>query len=118
MTARVSLLGSALCLFIGWLLMFVDVETVVVTGPTLCATGLLLALVGWRVRLMPAVLLGVGHCSICVLFVMLVNVRNWSPSEATLPFRIMAGMYTFFVAAPATALVLMLMRGSARSSAA
>jgi hypothetical protein len=77
--ARMCTALSALCVFIGWVLMFSDVETVIVTGPLLGLLGLGLILIAWQLRLMPAVMLGIGHCSICVLFVTLVNVRSWTP---------------------------------------
>jgi hypothetical protein len=115
LASRWGVVLSGLCLFVGWVLMFVDVETVIVTGPILFLFGLTLALSGWRLKLMPAAMLGIGHCSICVLFFTLVNVRGWSPREAELPFQMMAGLYLVFVTAPASALVLMYMHAKGSS---
>jgi hypothetical protein len=110
LAARVSLLLAGLCLLAGWGLMFMDVETAVVTGPMLALMGVVLVGSGWRLKLMPAMLLGIAHCSICLLFFTLVNVRNWSPSEAAVPFRIMTGMYLVIVGLPGSILVLTHMR--------
>ena len=116
--ARVCVALSAVCLFVGWVLLFVDVETVVVTGPILLLCGLALVVSASRLRMMPVTLLGIGHCSICVLFFTLVNVRNWSPGEAAIPFRVMAGAYLMFVTLPASSLALLYMhvKGSSRLS--
>ena len=118
LAARACVVLCGLCLFVGWVLLFFDVETVIVTGPLLFVLGLALAVSAWRLKLMPAVMLGIGHCSICVLFVTLVNVRNWSPSEAEIPFRVLGGFYLLVVTVPASSLVLLYMhvRGSSRFS--
>ena len=116
--SRWGVVLSGLCLLVGWVLMFFEVETVVVTGAILFLLGLALALSGWRLKLLPAVMLGIGHCSICMLFLTLVNVRQWSPREAEIPFRVMAGFYLFVVTLPASSLVLLYMhvKGSSRFS--
>ena len=74
-------------------LLLYDVETVVLTGPLL----FLLACVG----LVPAIRAGgvvpltifVAHAAICLLFVALVNLRGWGPSDAGPPFKVMGGLY-------------------------
>ena len=107
MAARVCVVLSALCVLVGWVLMFVDIESVIVTGPILMLTGLALVLVAWRLRIMPAALLGIAHCSICALFFTLVNVRSWSPRDAEWPFRVMTGIYLLALTLPASGLLLL-----------
>src|SRR4051794_31757055 len=58
----------ALCL-----VAFVDVETVLGTGPLLLATGVLLTVAGLLSRWPLAAVAGGGHCAVCLLFLLLVN---------------------------------------------
>lgn len=118
LAARWSLGLSLLCLLVGWVLMFFDVETVIVTGPILMLLGFMLALSALRLRLVLVMLLGIAHCTICVLFFMLVNLFSWSPREAEIPFRVMTGIYTLCMALPASGIALLYMhlKGSSRFS--
>ena len=78
----------------------VDVESVVVTGPGLFATGLLALLGGLFARNRVAAAVGAGHCAICLLFLLLVNLLHWSPGDAHFPFLVMGTVYTLAVAVP------------------
>ena len=93
---------SALCVVVGWAAMFVDVETVVISGAILALSGTTLAVAAWRLNLLPGLLLGIAHVSICVLFVVLVNIWQWSPRDATIPFRVMTGIYLLALVLPGT----------------
>jgi hypothetical protein len=102
--ARVLLVLAAADLVVGWLLIpIVHAETVIVTAPILFVLGLGLIVTSWRVKLLIGAILGLAHCSLCLLFTMLVNARDWSPSDATLPFTIMGGVYTLAIALPLAA---------------
>jgi hypothetical protein len=94
----------------GVLVVLFNAEPVVVTGPILFVLGLVLMIAAWKIRLLLPAILGLAHCSICLLFTMLVNVRNWSPDEATKPFAIMIGVYLVAVVAPVSAVVFLRMR--------
>ena len=109
--AQVALVLAALDVLVGWMLIgLVDAETVLATAPILFALGITLLIAGWRLKWLNVAVLGLAHCSICLLFTMLVNVRNWSPDESTLPFMIMAGAYLLFVTLPMTGLALQRLR--------
>ena len=87
------------------LIWMVDTETVLVTGSVLLACGAVLLVASLRLRLLPGTLLGVAHCSLPLLFTMLVNLYRWGPQSATLPFLVMGGTYLFCVALPVSMLV-------------
>jgi hypothetical protein len=85
-------LGWVACL-IGWLLIFLDTETVVGSGPVILLVGLVLMIVGAVQRRLLSALIGAGHCGVCLLFFTLVAVFDWSPSGAHVPFLIMGILY-------------------------
>jgi hypothetical protein len=92
---RVCHVLALLCCAVGWaLLAFVDVETVVVSGPVLFVLGLVLIVAGGVTRSWRAVGFGAAHVGVCILFVALVNLRHWSPRQAEAPFTIMGSAYT------------------------
>lgn len=92
-SARVMLAVTGCVAVIGELLMFANVESVMVTGSALFLFALLLLMLAVARRLKRVGVIGVAHCAICVLFVTLVNTLHWSPGEADLPFKIMGGVY-------------------------
>jgi hypothetical protein len=77
---------------IAWGLIWVEVETVLGTGPALTILGILIMAAGWKVDVR-AVLIGAAHCGICVMFVLLVNLYVWSPADAHQPFVVMGVIY-------------------------
>ena len=83
------------CCVIAWLLiLLVDVESVIGTGPALFALGLLLIIGGAIVRSGVALGFGAAHVAICLLFFGLVNLLDWSPGDAEGPFEAIGGAYT------------------------
>jgi hypothetical protein len=99
---RVSAATATVAAWTGWaaaavavaLIPTVSVESVLVTGPVLFALGILCLVAGLRARRPWAVAAGLGHCAVCTLFVMLVNVLHWGPSRAREPFLWMGALYT------------------------
>lgn len=90
---------------IAWLLIVLaDVETVVATGPAICSAGVIMMYGALRCRWPAATVLGAAHVAICVLFFALVNLLNWSPGQATQPFAITGGIYTFLTLVPSLVL--------------
>jgi hypothetical protein len=73
------------------LIVTVDVESVVVMGPVIFLLGVATIVSSRRSRYPRAAWLGVAHVGVCVLFVALVNVFDWSPRDAEWPFGIMGG---------------------------
>jgi hypothetical protein len=118
-TAYVALATAALDVLVGVLLIaLINAETVLATAPLLFACGLTLILAGRRLRLLLVGLLGLAHCAVCLLFSMLVNVRHWSPNEATMPFTVMGGAYLIGVALPVSAVAFLRVRRAAENMAA
>jgi hypothetical protein len=92
--ARVSVIAAWSVCAIAWvLIMAVDVETVIVTGPIIATLGLMILIRGIIERRAPFTVLGASHLGICLLFVVLVNLFRWSPAEATKPFVAMGTVY-------------------------
>lgn len=60
----------------------------------IAAFGLLLITLGAVASDRRALVLGVCHVSICVLFVVLVNLLSWGPGDAHVPFALMGACYT------------------------
>ena len=104
---------SAWCLVLSWvccaaawgLIVYLEVESVLVTGPILLLLGAALLIGGVVLRRPLTACVGAAHCAVCVLFVALVNLLAWSPSEARWPFTAMGAVYTLGIATP-TALAL------------
>lgn len=78
---------------IGWFLLFVEVELVVITGPVLAFIGLLTVIAATSASYWWAIVPAVGHWLTCLLFMGLVGARNWSPEEAEVPFIAMGAVY-------------------------
>lgn len=93
--ARWLLVAGAASCAIGYLVMIlVDVETVMGSGPVLFLLGVALMVVGAHLERWRAFAVGLAHVCICILFTVLVNSLNWSPGEAYPPFALMGGVYT------------------------
>ena len=92
--------AGMLCCAVAWGLIRFEVESVLFTGPVLLGTGVATLLGGLRTRRWLCRVIGAAHCGIVVLFVSLVNVRNWSPGQAELPFTLMGLLYMALVAYP------------------
>ena len=87
---------------IAWVLIVsVDVESVMITGPIVFALGIVAVTTGFSRRYGSSILLGACHVSIVNLFVLLVNIFAWSPSDAETPFAAMGLIYVI-VTAPLT----------------
>lgn len=86
--------GLIICLLALGLIIGTDVRTVLITGPLLLGTGLVTAIVAHKARYRAALWIGVAHCAICLLFVTLVNLFDWSPDRAVQPFEAMGTGYT------------------------
>lgn len=100
---QVALAVSMADLLVGWtLIAIVDAETVIATAPVLFTAGAILLVASLKIRLTLTAILGLAHGALCLLFTMLVNVRNWSPDEATAPFTIIGAVYALGVAGPMT----------------
>jgi hypothetical protein len=76
------------------------VESVLISGPLIALIGSLMILSGGLTRDLRVAVLGAAHCAVCVLFVVLVNLRNWDPDDARLPFVGIGTVYTAATALP------------------
>lgn len=78
------------------LILFIDVESVVVTGPIEAVLGSLTLGFAIAYRHSAGMILGVSMIGISLLFFLLVLTLGWSPSDAEMPFSIMSGFYLLF----------------------
>jgi hypothetical protein len=77
-----------------WLFIrFGDIRVVVLAGPVIFAAGLAALAGGLHARAAWVSAAGIAHCSICALFVGLVNLLGWGPSDARQPFLFMGAAY-------------------------
>ena len=88
-----TILAWAVCALTWILIVSVDVETVVVTGWIIALLGGIVAVRGVIERRAGFTILGAAHLGICLLFVVLVNWRNWSPADAQMPFTVMGALH-------------------------
>ena len=95
-------LAAVMCLG-GWGLIFVDTETVVVSGSLLLPAGVGLFVFSLRMKFRPGMALGLAHCALPALFVGLVNGLGWGPQTAHVPFLVMGAIYNVAVSIPGTA---------------
>ena len=72
----------------------VDTEYGVLVGLVIAPAGALLVIGGAINRDGRAAVLGICHVGVCVLFVSLGNLLNWSPRDAHWPMTIMGTIYT------------------------
>jgi hypothetical protein len=84
--------GIAACA-IAFALLFAEVELVLATGPLIFVIGAAMVGMGVHRRDWARVGLGAGHLGVCALLIGLVNLLNWSPGEAEVPFKWMGGCY-------------------------
>ena len=92
---------------VGWLaIVLIGVESVLVSGAVLTSLGVLLVTGGVLTHDRLVIGLGAAHCAVCVLYVVLVTVLNWSPSDAQRPFSIMTAAYTVLIVWPSFRAVL------------
>ena len=75
------------------LVMFVDVESVIVSGSLLFLQAVLLAILASRSRTPGFFRLACMHAGFCVLLVALVNIFRWSPSDAEVPFSVLTPLF-------------------------
>lgn len=75
----------------------VSVESVLFTGPLLFLIGVAMIVAGNLTRYLLAALLGTAHCTICILFFALVQIRNWGPTSARERFVAMGVLYAIAV---------------------
>ena len=88
---------AAVTTLLGTLLIYVEVETVIGSGPALAGLGLVLLTLGLMRRSPGACLLGALHIAVCLLFFGLVFFNSWGPRQAEVPFRILSPAYCAFI---------------------
>jgi len=101
----VALFAWLLGLLAWTLIVFVRIDSVLVTGPLIFLTGLMLLISGVQERSVPYLFLAAAHCAVCLLFFVLVNRLDWSEEQAYVPFTVMgaafvsgSGIATFLLA--------------------
>jgi hypothetical protein len=88
-----TILAWAACAIAWLLIVWVDVESVIVTGPIIALLGTMVIVRGIIEQRSRHLIAGTAHLGICLLFVVLVNLRNWSPNEAAMPFTVLGAIH-------------------------
>lgn len=91
-------LSIIVCIVAATLIAFVDVESVMGSGPVLALFGIVLLVAGLVKRKKLRAILGGLHCMVCALFVVMVNLWNWGPADADAPFLVMGVVHTLVTA--------------------
>jgi hypothetical protein len=101
------LMGAAwACGVAAWvILVVVDVESVLITGPILLILGVVTLVLGARLGNAWPMCIGALHCAVCMLFFVLVQLFHWGPGEARLPFAYLGICYCLAVT-PLTAMAI------------
>src|SRR2546423_221536 len=73
------LICSWVCCLIASLMVLPKTESVVATGPIICALGVLIIVFATKQRRIRAIIVGALHCGVCVLFFVLVQLLHWGP---------------------------------------
>src|SRR3954469_14625378 len=90
---RICHVFSLVVCAIAFSVLFVNVESVLVTGPVIFLLGLAMLGIGAGTDDWVKAGFGIGHVCICVLLFVLVNRYRWSPREADIPFKLIGGFY-------------------------
>ena len=90
---RNSILVGCLILLLGTIAIWIQVETVLFSGPALLAWGFVIIIAALKPPRYHAITLGASHIAVCFTFVILVNAFNWSPDDAKWPFALMSTLY-------------------------
>ena len=83
-----------LFLAVGTLDAWVDVESILVSGPMLFLVGIFLAISARRRREMPLGLVACGSLAFPLFCVLLINLCGWGPSEAQQPISVLCLAYS------------------------
>jgi hypothetical protein len=100
------LAGWLACATATVLIAWVDVETVLITGPVIFLLGAWLLVRGLGLRSPGHAILGSAHCAICLLFFMFVQLFHWSPNRSFQPFLVMGVLYTALSGLASASLIL------------
>ena len=96
------------------ILICVDTETVLVTGPIIALLGTWMLVLAIRAQRRDFIALAASHLAICLLFFGLVQWFHWGPQESRAPFALLGA--GFVIANGAATLWLTLKRRVARYS--
>lgn len=90
-------IGWFACIVALGLIIIVDVETVLATGPILFLIGLASIVTGLLANYRRAAIVGASYAGVSLLFFLLVNIFEWSPAQAKWPFIFMGAAFNVFI---------------------
>ena len=90
---------------LGTIAMFIEVESVILTGPLLATAGGTLLGLSISRRDKRGRFLATAHVFVCFIFFILVAAFSWSPGDAREPFQAMSIVYTLATAWPTLRIV-------------
>ncbi|MBK7996460.1 MAG: hypothetical protein IPK14_24750 [Blastocatellia bacterium] len=76
---------------------FVEIRTILLSGPMLSAVGLVVAWTSYRCNKRLGVVVGLSGFLISLFCISLILIFNWLPQEAETPIRIIGLIYSFLV---------------------
>lgn len=111
--ARSNLVVVLLLVLVGslmaaWIFTFVTIYSILYSGPALGILATILAIVSFRIAQPLLGWLSLSTACFVILIFALINLIPWGPDAATLPVRVMGGLYT--VGAVATAIAFLARR--------
>ncbi|HOW70157.1 MAG TPA: hypothetical protein PKY77_06095 [Phycisphaerae bacterium] len=90
-------LGWFTCIMAWGLVVLVDVESVLFTGPILLVVGLLSVMAGLLAKYGRAAAVGACYAGVSLFFFLLVVIFDWGPGEAEQPFLWMGGAFNICI---------------------
>lgn len=94
---RLLLILQLMTALIGNVAAFVDVETIVASGPILSILGILVTIASLRRRFHLGLWIGMSGPAISLIIFLVIFLQHWNPSEAQKPIPILAALYVAVV---------------------
>jgi hypothetical protein len=76
---------------------FIEVESIVVTGPLLFLLGIATIITGQKSRHPSAWVVGSAQCAVCLFILALILILDWSPRQAQVPVSAAAVAYALLI---------------------
>jgi hypothetical protein len=95
---RVLIVLAGLACLLAWaLIVTIQAETVLGTGPLIFLLGVAMLAVAVNARSNRCMILGALHCAVCLLFFVVTWRLDWSPDEALKPFTLAGAVYIVLI---------------------
>lgn len=92
---KIAIVLQMAAIVIGLVASFIDVESIVITGPVLTVLGLITLFLAVRTDVGTGFVVGISGPAIAVLCFALIYSQNWSPGDASRPIPLIGTAYAF-----------------------